>query len=78
MENVPDGLGKDNRQIPGQIDIGGNIRGGGNGGLGMMASTSIVTYIVNRIENIKLQLAGELPTTGNATMSNFMRGNRNR
>ncbi len=66
------------RQKPPQGEMDANKNGGPNGGMGMMKnSTSIVTFIKDRVENIKKQLAGELPTTGNTTMdNNRMRGNR--
>ncbi|AOY76505.1 CotH kinase family protein [Clostridium formicaceticum] len=45
---------------------------GDMGGGGMMGtSTSIVNFIKARVENIKQQLAGELPTTGNTSMVNI-------
>lgn len=123
-QDMPGGFPNDNRQMPPQGDMGGNMRnrpdgmggvpngdmgggnmngrpnggmgdgnmmgrpnggmGGGNmmggpgGGMGMNGnSTSIINYIRDRVENIKKQLAGELPTTGNTTMNNTMGGNRN-
>lgn len=54
------------------------MRGGPGGGVGMMGtSTSIVNLVIDRIENIKQQLAGEIPTTGNTTIHNVGWGNRN-
>lgn len=59
-------------------DLGGNMKGGGPNGGGMMGnSISIINYVRDRVENIKKQLAGELPTTGNTTMNNTRGGNRN-
>lgn len=56
-----------NMQTPPNGAMGGNMKGGPNGGM-MGGSTSIVTFIKDRVENIKKQLAGELPTIGNTTM----------
>lgn len=42
-----------------------------NGDKGMMGR-SIINYVRDRVENIKKQLSGELPTTGNITMNNKM------
>ncbi len=58
-----------------QLQDRGNIQGGfRGGGRGMMANTSIVTYAVKRLENIKAQLSGELAMTGNTTMQNGRSG----
>ena len=43
-------------------------RGGGGRG-GMQAGGSIVTFAVNRLDNLKKQLSGEIATTGNTTMN---------
>lgn len=51
----------------------GNMKGGPGA-----SSGSIINYVRARITNIKKQLAGELPTTGNTTMNNNMMGSRNR
>lgn len=72
----PGGFPNENQQERPEGGMGGDMRAGGNGGAGMMGnSTSIVNYVRARVENIKKQLSGELPTTGNTTMnSNGMRG----
>lgn len=57
--------------------MGGNMKGGPNGGGMMGNSISIINYVRGRVENIKKQLAGELPTTGNTTMNDTRGGNRN-
>ncbi|SNT27538.1 CotH protein [Anaerovirgula multivorans] len=61
-----------------QGDMGGDMRGGPNGGgMGMMGNaTSILNFVRDRVENIKQQLAGELPTIGNTTMNDMRDGNR--
>lgn len=63
MPAPPEGMENGNMQAPPK----GDMKGGPNGG--MMGSTSIVTYVKDRIDNIKKQLSGELPTTGNTTMN---------
>ena len=64
----PDWEGGENRQMPeGQMPREGQ---GGKGAMGMNGnSVSIVTFIKERIENIKAQLTGSLSTTGNTTMT---------
>ncbi len=50
----------------------GNMKGGGG-----MTDGSIINYVKAGLEYIKKQLAGELPTTGNTTMTNNkMSGNK--
>ncbi|MDF2878652.1 MAG: spore coat protein CotH [Clostridia bacterium] len=49
------------------------MQGGPGGGM-MGSSGSIINFIRERIENITAQLAGELPTTGNTTMTQGNRG----
>ena len=56
----PDGM------QPGQA---GGHGGPGGGGMAQGTGNSIVTFAVNRLENVKQQLAGELPTTGNTTIN---------
>ena len=68
MPTSPPGMENGNMQAPPK----GDMKGGPNGG--MMGSTSIVTYVKDRIENIKKQLSGELPTTGNTTMNGSKMG----
>jgi spore coat protein CotH len=72
----PGGFPNENQQGRPEGGMGGDMKAGGNGGPGMMGnSTSIVNYVRARVENIRKQLSGELPTTGNTTMnSNGMRG----
>lgn len=41
---------------------------GGFGGGPMMSGGSILTFALDRLENVRAQLAGDLPTTGNTTM----------
>lgn len=72
MPAPPAGMENGNIQTPPKGDIRGDMKGGPNGG--MMGSTSIVTYVKDRIENIKKQLSGELPTTGNTTMNGSQMG----
>ncbi|MFZ5967239.1 MAG: CotH kinase family protein [Bacillota bacterium] len=70
----PEGFEEGNRPEP----PGGNMKGEPGGGMGMMGgSTSILNFIKDRVENIKQQLTGELPTTGNTTMNDTRRGPRN-
>ena len=72
----PEGMQNGNMQVPPDRNMEGNMKEGPNGGM-MGGSTSIVTYIKNRVENITKQLSGELPTTGNTTMkSNSMGGGK--
>lgn len=55
----------------------GNMKGGPGGDMGMKGnSVSIMNFIKERAHNIKQQLAGDLPTTGNTTMNNVGRGNK--
>lgn len=67
----PEMTGEDGQQRPE-----GGFGGGRPGGGGMMtANISLINYVRDRVENIKQQLSGELPTTGNTTMnSGFGRG----
>ena len=44
-------------------------QGGAGGGMMSGNGVSIVTFMTNRLENLKQQLAGEIPTTGNTTMN---------
>lgn len=74
MQIPPQGGMDNNMQVPPE----GRMGGRGAGGPGM-SSGSIINYVRDRITNIKKQLSGELPTTGNTTMNNnMMGGNRNR
>jgi len=50
-----------------QGEIGRNMKGGSGGGM-RGSSISIINFVRARIENIKQQLEGVLPTTGNMTM----------
>lgn len=47
----------------------GDERRGPGGGVTMTSNISIVTYAKDRAENIRQQLSGELPTTGNTTIN---------
>lgn len=65
-----------NMPVPPQGWNGGNMKGGpGEPG---MSSGSIINYVRARIVNIKKQLSGELPTTGNTTMNNNRMGSKNK
>jgi len=69
------GFPNGNLQAPQQFGNDGQFKGGRGGGMGMGASTSIINFVRDRVDNIKKQLSGELPTTGNTTMNNSnMRG----
>ncbi|AOT70339.1 CotH kinase family protein [Geosporobacter ferrireducens] len=65
----PDGEERPERP---QGGMGENMKGGPGGRMGG-SSVSIINYVKARVENIKQQLAGTLPTTGNTTM-NRMQG----
>lgn len=65
------GVEKGDRPAPPQ----GDMKGGPGGGM-MGGSTSIVSYIRDRVENVKKQLSGELPTTDNTTMNDSRMGGR--
>lgn len=54
-----------------------NSQNRGPGGMMMGSAESIVTIAVNRSENVKKQLAGELPTTGNTTINHSHGGTEN-
>lgn len=73
MPEPPEGFKDGDMKMPPQGVIGGDRKGGPNGGKGMTAG-SIVNYIRDRVVNLKKQLAGELPTTGNTTMNNNKMG----
>jgi spore coat protein H len=81
MQAPPIDKTEGNTQAPPQFGNDRNMKGGpgGAGGPGM-SSGSVINYVRNRVENIKKQLSGELPTIGNTTMSNNMpeKGNRNK
>lgn len=73
-KNTQGNLKPENRPAPpeGGMDkgfMGGDFKGGRGGGGMMENAPSIMTYIKDRVENIKKQLSGELPTTGNTTMN---------
>ncbi len=74
-QDMPENGNMPNPPQPPQGGMEDNMRGGpGRGGREMMGnSTSILNFIRDRIKNIKQQLAGELPTTGNTTMNNMGR-----
>lgn len=65
---MPDGEHKRLEGVAGDMPQGEGVRAKGGMGMGGQ-SVSIVTLIKERVENIKAQLAGELPTTGNTTMT---------
>lgn len=78
-QGMPENLENGERPELPQGGRGGGARSGpGAGGRGMMASsTSILNFVRDRVENIKQQLSGQLPTTGNTTMNgNMQRGNQ--
>lgn len=54
-----------------------NSQNRGPGGMMMGSAESIVTIAINRSENVKKQLAGELPTTGNTTINHSHGGTEN-
>lgn len=69
MPEMPEGFKDGDMAMPPQGAMGADRKGGPNGGKGMTAG-SIVNYIRDRVTNLKKQLSGELPTTGNTTMNN--------
>lgn len=77
----PEGVKEGERPAPPEGFQNGNMkgqdgRGNMKGGAGMTGG-SIINYVKARLENIKKQLSGELPTTGNTTMTNNkMPGNK--
>lgn len=78
---MPEGFKEGERPAPPEGFQNGNMKGqdgrGNMKGGGGMTGGSIINYVKARLENIKKQLTGELPTTGNTTMtSNKMPGNK--
>lgn len=72
----PEGFQNGNMPVPPEGGVRGDMKGGPNGGM-KMTGGSIINYIRDRVTNLKKQLSGELPTTGNTTMNNNrMEGNR--
>ncbi|WP_432409193.1 CotH kinase family protein [Wukongibacter sp. M2B1] len=76
-QDMPRDFEDGDRPQPPYEGMGDNMKGRPGGGMGMMGnSTSIINFIRDRAENIKQQLAGELPTTGNTTIKNMGRNDR--
>lgn len=78
---MPEGFKAGERPAPPEGFQNGNMKGqgarGNMKGGGGMTGGSIINYVKARLENIKKQLSGELPTTGNTTMTNNkMPGNK--
>lgn len=77
MQEPPEGFKDGDMPMPPQGDMGGDRKGGPNGGKGMTGG-SIVNYIRDRVTNLKKQLSGELPDTGNAGVTTNKTGVENK
>lgn len=68
--NLPEGFEEGNWPEMPQGAMGREMRGGAGGGMIGNMPTSIMNFVKDRVENIKQQLNGQLPTTASTTETN--------